>query len=280
MRKARFSLRAQADGENELLIYDYIDPWGVTASDVVAELAALEPTAAIRVRINSGGGDLFDGVAIYNALAAHAGKVTTQIDGLAASAASLVALAGDEVEIATNAFLMIHHPWTFAIGNAEDLRAEADLLDKLSDGALVGVYVAFTGQAKADVRAWMDAETWFNADEALEKGFATKIVDLKEEAAVEGETAGEAAARVAGEAAARVTIDLGDFRNVPDLVAASWGGEPSLRPARPDGLLAPRSTPEPELELGLKPPAGGPTPDAVSLFGRSIQTLQDTADLA
>ena len=274
MRKSRFSLQAQADGEYELLIYDYIDPWGVTAQGVVAELAALERTASIRVRFNSGGGDLFDGVAIYNALAAHPGKVISQIDGLAASAASLVALAGDEVEIATNAFLMIHHPWTFAIGNAEDLRAEADLLDKLSHGALVSVYVAFTGQSEEQVRTWMAEETWFNADEALEHGFATKVVDLKEEAAVEG----------GGDAAARVTIDLGDFRNVPDLAVAAWGGDMNVRRARPTAIMAPRihvesvapelaATPDPVL-----PP--GPVQDVVAAYARSIRTLQDTADLA
>ena len=272
MRKARFSLQAQATGEYELLIYDYIDPWGVTAEAVVAELAALDRTAAIRVRINSGGGDLFDGVAIYNALAAHPGEVVSQVDGLAASAASLVALAGDEVEIATNAFFMIHHPWTFAIGNAEELRAEADLLDKLSHGALVSVYVAFTGQSEEQVRTWMAEETWFTADEALESGFATRIVDLKEEAAAEGE------------AAARVTIDLGDFRNVPDRAVAAWGGDMNRRRARPTAILAPSSQRPVATPLDIVPPEpeppSGPLQDAVALYARSIRTLQDTATLA
>lgn len=180
---AGFSIRAGADDTAEVLIYDQIGGWdGIVAKDLVPQLKAIT-AATIHVRVNSPGGDVFDGITIANALKAHPANVIVHIDGLAASIASIIALAGDEVRMAENAFLMIHNPWTFAIGNAADFRKTADTLDTIS-GALIDTYVKKTGASRADVIAWMDEETWLNAEDALAEGFVDAVdgVDSEGEA--------------------------------------------------------------------------------------------------
>lgn len=167
-------LRAAKD-EAEILIYDTIgqDFWGddVTAKSVDKELKALGSPKSITVRINSGGGDVFDGVAIYNTLARHPARKVVHVDGLAASAASVIAMAGDEILMGAGTFIMIHNAWSIAIGNAAEMRRSADLLDSVS-GQLATIYVNRTGQSAKEVKAMMDAETWLDRDEAMKKGFA------------------------------------------------------------------------------------------------------------
>lgn len=159
----------------ELLLYGvigYADD-GCDAKFVRQQIADSE--GDIVVRINSGGGYVVEGLAIFNALdqARQAGrKVTVHIDGLAASMASVIAMVGEEIHIADNAMMMIHNPWDIAMGDAEALRRKADLLDKTRD-QLVGIYTARTGQTDKVVLAMMQAETWMDADEAVENGFAT-----------------------------------------------------------------------------------------------------------
>jgi ATP-dependent Clp endopeptidase proteolytic subunit ClpP len=126
------------------------------------------------VRINSPGGSVFDGLAIANAIRAH-GNVTVIIDGLAASIASLVAVAGKRVRMASNALVMIHSPWMASGGNATDLRRDAEALDRATQ-AMVGDYTQRTGKTEVEIRAWLDAETWFTADEALSAGLIDEIV--------------------------------------------------------------------------------------------------------
>lgn len=173
-------VRAEVDeavGESTLYIYDAIagGGWGVDPSDFVRALSEIK-TPVVNLRINSPGGDVFDARAIKTALAQHPSKVIAHVDGLAASAASFVMLAADEVRIAKGAFVMIHNAWAVAIGNAADMEATAGLLRQI-DSTLVDDYAAATGQPKRDIKQWMADETWFNADRAVELGFADTLYD-------------------------------------------------------------------------------------------------------
>ncbi|MGD9880471.1 MAG: head maturation protease, ClpP-related [Reyranella sp.] len=150
---------------------------GVSAKKFADDLKALGASIkTIDLRINSEGGDVFAGKAMYTLLLDHSARVVVHVDGLAASAASFVAMAGDEIEIAEGAFVMIHNAWTWAVGGAEDMRRKADLLDTVNE-TIREVYVARTKNTDADVRKWMDAETWMTGKEAVERGFADKIVE-------------------------------------------------------------------------------------------------------
>lgn len=154
-------------------IYDEIGFWGVTAKDFSAKLR--EATGDIVLRLNSPGGDVFDGIAIYNAAVAHPGKVRVEVVGLAASAASLIAMAGDEIAIAENAFFMIHRAWGGTVGNEADHAAAAEILRGV-DRAMLATYAARTGQSAAAVRELMNAETWFAGEAAVDAGFADEMI--------------------------------------------------------------------------------------------------------
>jgi ATP-dependent Clp protease protease subunit len=198
-------VRGEAEpSEAEILLYDEIGWWGVTAEEFRRELDGLS-AETIHLRINSPGGNVFDGVAMYNALREHPARIVTHIDGLAASMASMVALAGDEVHMTGNAFFMIHDPWTISIGNAAELRKDADVLEKVG-GSLEDTYRHKTGATTEQVRAWMEAETWFTADEASEAGFVDVVVTEEE--------TDEALA------AAAAAYDLSVFAHTPDVLAA------------------------------------------------------------
>ena len=159
----------------ELRIYDDIGFWGTTAKAFVNELDAVAKDAdEILVAVNSGGGDVFDGFAIYNALRRYSGKVTARVDGIAASAASLVVMAGDTIVMPENAMMMIHNAWTIAAGDAAQMRKTAELLDKTRDG-IVAAYRNKCGLTDDEIVAMMDAETWMTASEAKERGFADQI---------------------------------------------------------------------------------------------------------
>lgn len=171
--------RIETEGdEATVYIYDVIDSyWGINAQDFAKEIAALS-ASTINVRINSPGGDVFDAVAIKTALAQHKAKVVVHIDGLAASAASVIMLAGDEIRIVEGAFVMIHNAWSWAIGNAADMRKTADLLEKV-DSQIATQYAKKTGAKLEQVQTWMAQETWFTADEAVENGFVDSKVDAE-----------------------------------------------------------------------------------------------------
>lgn len=172
-----YSIKAKADKSAEVWIYEQIgEDWfseGVTAKRFCRDLADLKADA-IDLHINSPGGSVFDGQAIYNALVRHPASVTTYIDGLASSIASVIALAGDKVVMADNALFMIHNPWGFAQGSAEDMRKCADVLDKCRD-TIVNVYTKKCSKAESDITAAMDAETWFDAREAFAFGFVDEV---------------------------------------------------------------------------------------------------------
>lgn len=176
-------------------LYDEISWFGISADTFVKDLQAIK-AGSIDVRINSPGGSVFEGLAIYNALKNHPATITVHIDGLAASIASIIAMAGDSIQMAENAFLMIHEPWSMVIGGATELRKEADLLDKVA-GQLVGTYASRTSKSKDEILDLMGAETWFTAQEALAAGFIDAINENQKAADLK-------------------TFDLSAFAHVPD----------------------------------------------------------------
>jgi ATP-dependent protease ClpP protease subunit len=174
--------RIVAEGDDTTIyIYDAIVAdeetalwWGgVSAEALVPQLRALNG-GTVHLRINSPGGDVFAAQAICQAIRETGAKVIAHIDGYAASAATVIATAADEVEIADGGFYMIHNAWTWAMGNANDLTATATLLSKI-DGSLAAQYAKKSGMAVDDVRAAMDAETWYTAAEAVEAGLVDRI---------------------------------------------------------------------------------------------------------
>jgi ATP-dependent protease ClpP protease subunit len=172
-------LRAVAAGDNVITMFDTIgeDFWtgeGVTAKKVTAQLRAIGDRP-ITVQINSAGGDMFEGIAIYNALREHPQEITVQVIGMAASAASIIAMAGDKVEIGAASFLMIHNAWVLAIGNRHDMAETAAFLEPF-DAAMRDVYAQRTGLKPDDIAAMMDAETWLSGSAAVEKGFADALL--------------------------------------------------------------------------------------------------------
>lgn len=163
----------KTNDEATIYLYDVIDSFfGVSAQAFVQELAKIS-AKTIHLRINSPGGDVFEARAIATAIREHPSKVIAHVDGYAASAASYIAIAADEVEIADGAMFMIHKAWTIALGNANDLMETAAILEKI-DADLVRDYVSATGGDPKQIEQWMAEETWFTADEAVEHGFADR----------------------------------------------------------------------------------------------------------
>jgi ATP-dependent Clp protease, protease subunit len=173
-----YSIKAKGPATAEVYIYEDVgESWfgGVPAKQFAADLQALGAVSTINVRLNSYGGDVFDGLAIYRLLADHPATVVSYIDGIAASIASVIAMAGDEIRIAEAGEIMIHDAWSVAIGPASEMRAVADRLDAVSS-SIADVYVARTGQSKAQVQAWMAAETTFQSSDAVKFGFAQCVM--------------------------------------------------------------------------------------------------------
>jgi ATP-dependent Clp protease protease subunit len=195
--KRWYEFRAQAKGA-EIVIYDEIGAFGVSAKAFLDELKSLGPVAELTVRINSPGGSVFDGVAIYNALKRHDAAITVWIDGIAASIASMIAMAGDEVITPENAMLMLHDPSGLVMGTAADMRAMAEALDKMKAG-MVAAYRDKSGRDDAEIESLMAAETWLSAEEALGLGLADRIEQPMKMAA---------------------HFDLSRFRNPPPLLVA------------------------------------------------------------
>lgn len=175
----------------KIYIYDEIGGNGITALSVVDELSKAE--GDMEVHINSGGGSVSQGIAIYNAIKQYDGDVVVYVDGLAASIASIIAMAGDKLIMAEGSLMMVHEVWTQLAGNASDLRKEAEVLDKHTD-TILDIYDANTPLSRDEIKQMLAAETWLTADEALELGIADEI---------------------AGEAKMAASIDLSRFQNAP-----------------------------------------------------------------
>jgi len=178
--RAWYEIKNAAADVAEIFIYEQIgeDWWtgeGITSKTFISDLGQIK-AGQIDLHVNSPGGSVFDGLAIANALQRHPAKVTTYVDGLAASIASIIALAGDRVVMAANSLFMIHNPAGGVSGTADDMRKMADVLDKIRD-TLVNTYEARTGLDRDDLIAALDAETWYTAEEALAAGFADEVAE-------------------------------------------------------------------------------------------------------
>lgn len=179
------NFRMRAAGKNaELYIYDFVGEWlgGISPKQVADVLKDAGRVETINVRINSPGGDVFDGITIGNLLKQHPARIVVDIDGLAASIASIIAMSGDDVRMAANAMFMIHNPIGGQFGSAEDMRKKADLMDK-TKGQMVETYAARTGIDHAKLSDMMDAETWMTAAEAVDHGFVDSVTEQLQMAA-------------------------------------------------------------------------------------------------
>ncbi|MGF6096928.1 head maturation protease, ClpP-related [Pseudomonas sp. 18175] len=173
------SIRAANEDEHSISIFDPIgfDPWtgeGVTAKRIAAALRTLDG-ADVTVNINSPGGDMFEGLAIYNLLREYSGNVVVKVLGLAASAASIITMAGDEVRIARAGFLNIHNCWVVAMGNRFDLMEMAERLAPF-DQAMANIYAARTGDSQDAMQHLMNADSWIAGSAAVEQGFADDLL--------------------------------------------------------------------------------------------------------
>lgn len=173
---------ADKEAENTISVLDVIGAdWfgeGVTAKRISAALRSIGKNDVV-VNINSPGGDYFEGLAIYNMLREHPAKVTVKILGIAASAASVIAMAGDEVQIARAGFLMIHNTWVIAMGDRHQLRDVADWLEPFDQSA-IDIYAARTGMADKELAKMLDRETWIGGSDAIDKGFADALLSSDE----------------------------------------------------------------------------------------------------
>lgn len=203
--KPYYRMEAKADKSADLYLYDVIgSDWygGTSAKQFAADLNALGKLDTLNVFINSPGGQVWEGVAIYNILIRNRARKVVHVDGLAGSIASIIAMAGDEIIMAKNAMMMIHNPYALCMGNANELRAIAEKLDKTTE-VLTETYVDRSGTKTDQIKSWMDAETWFDAEEAVSAGLADSV--SKTEVAV----------------AAMATFDLSKFRNVPSALVSA-----------------------------------------------------------
>jgi ATP-dependent Clp endopeptidase proteolytic subunit ClpP len=163
------------DAVAEIYIFDEIGAYGITAQDFIAEMKEYKDTP-VNLRINCIGGDVFDGMAMYNIIKKREAKTTAYIEGIAASMGSVIALAADEVVMAENSLFMIHNAWGGAMGEAEDMRKTASVLEKIS-GEIANIYKRKTRLSLDRITDMMDEETWLNAEEAYELGFVDSISD-------------------------------------------------------------------------------------------------------
>lgn len=209
MTKKWYAISAQEGGRVTVAVRGYIGEWGLTDRQFIAELEASranELPSEVLVTINSRGGEIDHALAIFNhlrGLAAHGTRIVVRVDGIAASAASVIAMAGDTIIMPANALMMVHAPWTWAAGNADQLRREADTLERF-ESALIATYQARTGKSVDELKAMLAEDTWMTAQEAVDAGFADRIEPLRSQQ----------------EPAAALTMALAQACAIPDDVLA------------------------------------------------------------
>lgn len=187
--KKFWEVKAAANDVGELYIYGDIashkwDDTDVTVKDFAEDLKALGDLKILNIYLNSLGGSVFQGQAIYSILKRHSAHKNVYIDGIAASIASVIAMAGDTISMPKNAMVMIHNPWTFVMGNSADLRKEADALDKIRESMIVAYMDKIQDKTSEEqLVELLDAETWLSAQDCFDRGFCDEILDAKEIAA-------------------------------------------------------------------------------------------------
>lgn len=250
----RIEAKAGEDGKPssvEVLIYDEIGLWGISAARFVEDLKAVDDGAVkVTVAINSPGGDVFDGFAIHNALVRLGDRCTVRIDGLAASAASVIACGGSQVVIASNAMMMIHNPWTFAYGTAEELRKTADMMDKARDGILAAYRRKAPSIEDAELLRMLDDETWLTAEEAVALGLADVVGETVEMKACRGATG-----------------VLSRFKHPPKALLESEAGETEGQESETEGT----KTGTEQTETGANDPAPEPAQTVAKAAARIAQ---------
>ena len=170
-----YNIQNKAGKPADVYIFDEIGTYGITAQEFITDIKDLKDTP-INLRINSLGGDVFDGMAMYNVIKRREAKTTVYIEGIAASIATIISLGADEVVMAENSLFMIHNAWGGTMGEAKDMRKTAETLEKIT-GELTDIYRKKTGLSYDALAEMMDEETWLNANEALEMGFIDTISD-------------------------------------------------------------------------------------------------------
>jgi len=244
--KTWFRIENKTEKEATVYIHDEIGYYGVKASEFVKALNEIT-AKTINLHINSPGGNVFDGVTIYNALRDHKATVKVKIDGLAASIASVIAMAGDTVDIAKNAMMMIHRAWTIAAGNANEMRKTADVLEKIDKGTVIGTYAEKTGLAESELIDLVDAETWLTADEAKQLGFVDSI---------------------GGDTDTKACFDLSRYNNVPQAALDRWSAKHEKHHAT-----------ERELEHILRDAGVSKSAALAAVAAIKGESLRDSADI-
>jgi ATP-dependent Clp protease, protease subunit len=234
-----YKIENVSDNETEVIVFDYIGWPYNDAGDFVRMLGSIS-TPKVTIRINSPGGDVFDGIAIANAIAAHPSKPITRIESLAASAASYIAVSGHEKQAYKNTMIMIHEPMTGMWGNQHDLRDVADILKQIND-IMIDMYADNTNIGKRELKSMLTAETWMNASVAKEKGFIDTIL-----------TAGDPV---------KANFDLSIFANTPE----------DLKPEKPE--------PTKRTAERILRDAGIPRAQAKALLAGSQQPAEDIKSL-
>ena len=226
MRGSWFKIKGAADETSaDISIFSDIGGWGVSVQDFHDQLTALGNPDTLRIAIASDGGDVSTGFAIYNMLNRHPANKIVTVEGLAASMASVIAMAGDEIVMPSNSMLMIHNPWGSIIGESDQIASFADALASMQE-SIAQAYVARTGLDIADVRAMMNKETWLSAESAVEKGFADRVEEPV--------------------AMAASAFNLARFAHVPAALAKSLKASTAARPAAPKAATAATRQPNPK----------------------------------
>jgi ATP-dependent protease ClpP protease subunit len=281
-----YRITNQAADEAEVMLYDEVGGWlGATADEFINDLRGIT-APNILLRVNSPGGSVTEGIAIANALRSHPANVTVQVDGVAASIASVIAIAGDHVRMMPNALLMVHEASGLCVGEAADMIKMAEVLDKISDN-IAGAYAARAGGTEAEWRQVMKNETWYRGDEAVKAGLADEVVSTPKRGddATEPEmrqefdltaygytgpsgTGGTVEQPTAvGEDSCTLTIPIGSALGEQLAAALRASVAPSAEPEPPATTAEPAEEPAPEPETPAEPePADEWAADAAALL--------------
>jgi ATP-dependent protease ClpP protease subunit len=295
-----YQFRNVASDEPELFLYDEIGGWGTLAEDFIAELKAIT-SPKLRVRVSSPGGSVFEGVALANALRAHPAEVTVQVDGIAASIASVIAMAADRVVVQPQAMVMIHDAAGVCLGNAQDMQDMAALLDKISDN-IADAYSAKAGGTRDEWRTRMRAESWYTAEEAVEAGLADEMLPARKPLPVEAEpemrqfdlTAygytgprqpepqpmAEAEWATPEPEPTTLTIPIGSAlgKQFVEALTAQFGTLPAAEAPAPVEPVAEVAPPVPALEPAAAPDAEASAAEPEDAWAATVAHLTDDAD--